>query len=369
MQNRKRSDILDDAVLDVKEPLHSKLRQQLRRIILTNFEHNQRFYSERELLRKFKLSQLTVRRALTDLVREGYLTTSARRGFFVCKKPETKSVGVFIPAQPNEAYGPSRILDVIASECRVRDYALHVYYTHENSSVEGLIEGLRGKQINERLLLCRQPMRTLFKLNHLLEKAGYVTVALGSGLESEYTGSFVGIDHDQEANLLIDHLLELGHQRILFLSQEPETMAVTGARLNAINRRMRGKDLRQARIISCGTALNQDSFKAAYLEMPKIVNLKPCPTAIMPLSSNGTWAALKFLLLNNFKIPAQFSLVCFDDHPGNDRLPVSLTSVCFELNTLVEQALDSLWGTEKRSQISLVKSHLIVRESTGPAPP
>jgi LacI family transcriptional regulator len=366
MEKRVKQELLNAAVSDVKEPLHSKLRQQLRKLILDKFEHNQRFFSERELLRKFKISQLTVRRSLTDLVQEGCLINSARRGYFVCKKTEIKSVGAFIPAQPSEVYGTMpEFLDSIASECRARDYPLHVYYTHPDDSVKALMDGVRDNPLNERLLLCRQPLGVLVKLNNQLEKAGYTTIALGSGLESEYTGRFVGIDHECEVNLVIDHLLGLGHEQIMFLINEPESLAVIKARLAAIKRRIARDDLKGVKITWCGTKLNEDSFAAAHREMQKIVSLKPRPTAIVPISGGGAWAAFKFLILNNFKIPKQFSLVSFDDVSGSDLLPIPLTSVRMDMKALVEPAVESLWSNQRSSPLLLVKPHLVIRESTG----
>ena len=68
---------------ELKQPLHVKVRQILREQILTEFKHGQRFYSERELMQKLNVSQATVRRAIQDLVGEGYLQTDPRRGFFI----------------------------------------------------------------------------------------------------------------------------------------------------------------------------------------------------------------------------------------------------------------------------------------------
>ncbi|MEI9997767.1 MAG: hypothetical protein WDO13_00615 [Verrucomicrobiota bacterium] len=46
---------------ELKQPLHTKVRQILRDQIQNAFKHDQRFYSERELMRMLKVSQPTVR--------------------------------------------------------------------------------------------------------------------------------------------------------------------------------------------------------------------------------------------------------------------------------------------------------------------
>src|SRR5260370_11994837 len=70
------------AANELKQPLHVKVRQILREQILNDFKHGQRFYTERELMQKLDVSQATVRRAVQDLVSEGYLQTDPRRAFF-----------------------------------------------------------------------------------------------------------------------------------------------------------------------------------------------------------------------------------------------------------------------------------------------
>src|ERR1700761_7598685 len=85
------------AATELKQPLHVKIRQILREQILNDFQHGQRFYTERELIKKLEVSQATVRRAVQDLVMEGYLQADPRKGLFVKQHEEVRYVGLVAP--------------------------------------------------------------------------------------------------------------------------------------------------------------------------------------------------------------------------------------------------------------------------------
>lgn len=67
-------------------PLYYQLKEILRSwIIEGHFDTGAKFPSEQELQRRFGVSRITVRRALTELVDEGFLTREQGRGSFVVK--------------------------------------------------------------------------------------------------------------------------------------------------------------------------------------------------------------------------------------------------------------------------------------------
>jgi GntR family transcriptional regulator len=68
-------------------PLHLQVRQNLLRSIQTGkLPLNAKLSSERELVELFGVSRITVRQALKDLEREGYLISYPGKGFYVADK-------------------------------------------------------------------------------------------------------------------------------------------------------------------------------------------------------------------------------------------------------------------------------------------
>lgn len=77
---------MDRALVDRNsaDPLHLQVRQSLlEEIARGGFQPGHRLPSERELCRRFQVSRVTLRRALSGLVGDGVLVASAGRGWFV----------------------------------------------------------------------------------------------------------------------------------------------------------------------------------------------------------------------------------------------------------------------------------------------
>jgi GntR family transcriptional regulator len=78
-----------DALVDRNNPapLHLQIRQNLLKSIEDGrLPLNAKLSSERELVKLFGVSRITVRQALKDLEREGYLTSHPGKGFYVADK-------------------------------------------------------------------------------------------------------------------------------------------------------------------------------------------------------------------------------------------------------------------------------------------
>jgi GntR family transcriptional regulator len=67
-------------------PLYHQLKEILRaKITAGEFDGDGPFPSERELVERYKISRMTVRRALSELVNEGFLIREQGRGSFVVR--------------------------------------------------------------------------------------------------------------------------------------------------------------------------------------------------------------------------------------------------------------------------------------------
>jgi GntR family transcriptional regulator len=74
-------------------PLYSQLREGLLALLKDGqFEEGDSFPTERELVQKYGVSRITVRRALDELVREGYLIARQGKGTFVAKPKLSRHV-------------------------------------------------------------------------------------------------------------------------------------------------------------------------------------------------------------------------------------------------------------------------------------
>ncbi len=78
----------------IKPPQKAEyLSEQLKsELISGGFEINSKFFSIPEMAKRFNVSPVTAHKAATTLVKQGYLRSEARRGYFVSAKPARKDI-------------------------------------------------------------------------------------------------------------------------------------------------------------------------------------------------------------------------------------------------------------------------------------
>jgi LacI family transcriptional regulator len=342
---------------ELKQPLHVKVRQILREQILNDFKHGQRFYTERELIQKLAVSQATVRRAVQDLVNEGYLQTDPRRGFFVQRHQEVRYVGLVTPAQ-GDHLEPEYI-----GICRQHNYVLNVHAFRESETAEDIMRLIRHKPSEERILMMGLTVELTLELGSRMQSEGYQHIVVGAKLAG-FTGGSVSLDHEGEVDQILDYLTGLGHERICFIVNEPKNLLITSLRADAVKKKLAQRNLGKSQLIYCDTRNWGNSFEAAYKKTHEIMQLKPTPTAIVPLSGVGAWAVLRYAIEHNIKVPQQLSIVCFDPMVNTNILPIPLTELVFSKEELADTALKLLWSDQASLSNELVTPKLLVREST-----
>lgn len=67
-------------------PVYYQIKQAIKHWIITKeFAPGEKIFSENELAEKFKVSRLTVRQAISQLIQEGFLVSKRGEGTFVTK--------------------------------------------------------------------------------------------------------------------------------------------------------------------------------------------------------------------------------------------------------------------------------------------
>ncbi|MDR0534551.1 MAG: GntR family transcriptional regulator [Verrucomicrobiales bacterium] len=348
------------AASELKQPLHSKVRQVLRERILHDFKHGQRFYSERELMQKLNVSQATIRRAIMDLVDEGYLQADPRRGFFVQRLQSTRYVGLVSPAAGMRLVMASA---EFAEICRRHNYILNIYGFHKTETVDDIMRAIQRKPSEERILLTGLTVDLTLELGLRLKSEGYQHAVVGARIAG-FTGGSVAQDHDAEVDMILDYLSKLGHKRILFLVNEPKNLLITNLRAEKIQQRLIERNLAEAQLVFCDTRNWGDSFEAAYKKTHSIMQSKNVPTAIVPLSGVGSWAVLRYAIEHDIKIPQQLSIIGFDPMINADILPIPLTELTFSQEERAEKSLKILWSEQPALLNELVTPKLVIRAST-----
>ena len=209
--------------------------------------------------------------------------------------------------------------------------------------------------------------RVLAEVQH----AGVVAVAVASGHDSDRMAS-IRIDNAAAARDLTEYLLSLGHRRFGFIKGHP-SHAVSQQRLQGFLAALAG-----AGIAPDSVRLEQGYFtyRSGLEAAERLLADEPYPTAIFAANDDMAAAAVSLAHRSGFEVPQDLSIAGFDDTPIAASVWPALTTIHQPVAAMARAAVDLLLeevcrhrdGTGAPRQL-LHPHTLIVRESTGSAPP
>jgi DNA-binding LacI/PurR family transcriptional regulator len=162
----------------------------------------------------------------------------------------------------------------------------------------------------------------------------------------------------------VDHLYQLGHRRIGFLSG-PSNLRSAMTRRSAFLKWLDHYGLlRDERLIETGNH-KIDGGDAA---MGRLLKISPRPSAIVASNDMTAFGALRAISGAGLRVPDDISVVGFDDIELCQVTQPPLTTIRLSRRELGERAFEALFtvlrGTSKAGREYLVNTHLIVRNST-----
>ncbi|MDD5139813.1 MAG: substrate-binding domain-containing protein [Verrucomicrobiales bacterium] len=345
--------------------LHLQVREHVRKLIMEDFKHGDKFFSEPVLIQRLGVSQGTVRRAMTDLAREGLLVRRVAMGTFVCKNNcERFSVAVFI-SDYNSPFEMA-LLEKLAVECRESRHRLKVVQTHLGKTADEALCGMEGSPQDTRVVLKGGNQKLTDQLSRTLTSRGFRSVNVDAFIPG-YAGSYVGVDNEAGIRLGFDHLFELGHRQIALLVDEPMELGSVIARRRAFERMVKERGLSQCPVWDCETKIGEDPFETASQKMGELWSEGTPVTAVFAVSDSGAWAALKWFSQRGIEVPKQVSVLGFDDDSPSRFVQPSLSTVAQPLARIAHEAMELLSDDSTSPRVKYLPPHLVIRESTGVA--
>ena len=358
-------DALDSLTL-VRLPLHAKVRENLRDLALQHFDDGAKFYTEPELIERLGVSQGTVRRALGDLAREGLLVRKVPQGTFVCKPaPQPLTVGIFMPQYDSPFL--MAVLEALSRASRQQKVGLRIYHTQQGENLVEALRKLTSPPSQERVVLLGETPSATRMLCANLWKRGYRIVSVDTLAPTDRCAS-LGVDNAAGIRLGMEHLLGLGHRRIALLVNEPAEIGNVRTRVEAFRAIVAQYRMQEARVFDCGTKLWEDSCMAARAKMDKVMVGPNRPTAIFAVSDPGAWTALQWLAERGIKVPAEVSVLGFDDDRPSQHVHPSLSTLRQPVKEMAQVVFQLLAAPIRPGQIQLLPPTLVIRKSTGRVP-
>jgi len=360
-------------------PLHAQVRRGLVDLIDRHFEDGQKFWTENILTEQLHVSRITVRRALHDLASAGLLDRRTAHGTFVRKRDGRagasvapadtfRSVGVLVPHYSSGFL--SELLEHIARECEAQGLRLRTYHLHQGDTPAGICAQMERPPREERLILLEADPKVTAGLTTALAEIGYRSVTLDVPDPDNPGGAHVGTDNAIGVRLAVEYLRRLGHRRIALLVNEPEEVPTVRERIAAFEAVCREQGVAEdCPVVRCGTRLWEDAFEASYRPLPALfAEETTAPTAVFATSDAGALATLRWLAARGVTVPAEVSVVGFDDERAARLATPALTTVAHPMADLAQEAVAMLRRPAQEGRVALLAPTLTVRESTAPAP-
>ncbi len=364
--------------------LHVQIQNQLRQLITSGqWVHGSQLPSENEFVHHLKVSRSTVRLALQRVEIEGLIQRFPGRGTFVvyqAAQVQAHPLVAFVTG-PFDSDALLWMLNGAEHEARARGYQIILKVVQPQDDELAVLQGLKKQNVAGVFIW---PGAEAAKSNpHITATYGALDLPMVVidrqiyGIECD----FVTSDHYAGASALMQHLIELGHQDIVFLSHAKTHLFAFQERYRAYADALQahGLPVRDPWLMSHDLDTEVNGHEAlrlsSSLNEPEVQRLKdylqtcqPCPTAIFALSDYVAIMAMRTLKILNIRVPDDMSVVGFDDIDLAGYLEVPLTTVAQDYFTLGKQASGQLFnrleGYSGSSVREVIPTRLRIRAST-----
>jgi DNA-binding LacI/PurR family transcriptional regulator len=363
--------------------LHVQLHNQLRQLILSGHWPNAtRIPSESQFAEHLKLSRTTVRLALQRAEIEGLIERIAGRGTFVAYA-STNARGSHLIAFLTSGFDAENqlvILTGIESEVKARGYQI-IFSTARNPQEEiSILKKLKKENAAGALLWPNANSPQGQEHNAIAYRQLHLPIVLIDRKIYGFDCDCVTSDNFGGAEALMEHLVELGHQHVAFLTHHEMALLSVMERHRAYCEVLEGAGLppippwligQPGKEIGAGYSLHASvDMKSPELLLIKeyMLNAEPRPTAIFALNDYLAVLAMRAMKLLNLKVPDSVSIAGFDDIDLAMHLEVPLTTVAQDSFTIGKRAaqllIDRIEGYSGPAVCEYIPTQLRVRSST-----
>lgn len=255
----------------------------------------------------------------------------------------------------------------VLEACKNDHYDVLIYPCRHNDPA--ILEDISDLVSNRRVdgLLLTPPISNVASVRRLIRKMAVpnVVIALAQMGDSKWT---VDTNDREVCAQMVHYLAGLGHQRIAFVLGHPDHIAVS-RRFEGYMDGMRESGLKVLRSL-CVQGYN--SFESGVKCARQLLNKKQPPTAIFCANDDMATGVGKVAHEMGITIPGELSIAGFDDIPLASQLYPTLTTIRQPTHDMAKLAAEllirRLRGESPEGIKTILKSELVIRDSTGPVP-
>jgi len=261
----------------------------------------------------------------------------------------------------------SSIQSGVLKACRTEHYDLLILpCVHDAPSLlDELGEFIASKRVDGLVIL--PPVSDVDGVQELLDENGVANIAISRKASSE-EGPSICTNDREICQSMVQHLSNLGHQRIAFVRNDPNHKAMSDRYLGYLD----GMAEAGLEVDESIIAQGDNSFESGINCGIELLALRSRPTAIFCANDHMAAGVMKVAHEQQLRIPKDVSIAGFDDAPLASRLWPELTTINPPLEAMAKRATENLIKLARNEdlieQTVVFDAELVIRQSTGPAP-
>lgn len=364
-------------------PLHVQLLNEIRhRILGGEWPAGSRIPPEHALEREAGVSRNTVRKSLDAARAEGLLDTVPGKGTYVTQRPGKQHgrrlIGYVVPYFRSSFDG--QLIRGAESALRPQDY--HIIFATSDGRLAEENRTLRLLQQDGVAGVLVWPVMADDPHRHLAELIrGGLPVGLMDRTFPGLEADVVMCDNFGGGYLATQHLIALGHRRIVFLCRPHMALMPVAERLRGYRQAMQdaGLDALKPALVGERQEIRTDYALRSYTDasgtdieqLRRYLISAGRATAIFAMNDLMAMQTLRAAELEGVNIPQDLSVVGFDDLDFVGHLRVPLTTVSQDPFAVGHEAARRLLeriaaGADGKAQQLVLPTRLVVRASTAP---
>lgn len=305
---------------------------------------------------QFRISKNTEQAILKAAKHYNYSPNRVARGL---RLKRTNTLGLIVPNISNFFF--SSIARRIERSARERGYSIILADSQDDEAVERKSVTILQESMADGIIIAPCGM----KCDHLVSvAAGNYPIICVDGYFPDTDLPYVISDHRGGALIATRHLLENGHRQIALIQGYPE-IQVSFDRLAGFRAAFEefGLDLNAEYIIG-----EQFTYESGYAAAEELLSRSDPPTGMFAVNNEIALGALHAIEDRGLSVPADISVVAFDDLPWMPHLRIPLTTIAQDyeqLGSKVVHLLDAqIKGqTEHQGAGMTVPTYLVERGS------
>ena len=275
------------------------------------------------------------------------------------KSGPTTTLGLLLADVTNPFF--ARLADSIVREARSRGVQVILMTTQEDARLEqDALDTLAARRVGG--VIATPTSTNAASWQRLIELDTNI-VFVDRYVEGVVEADHVSIDNERSAREATEHLLDLGHTRIGFISGPLSTTtgrARTEGHLATLARRGARVDSQ----LVCNIPFRGDQGADA---VGSLLNLADPPTAIIVANTAQVAASVRRIRQSSIRVPDDLSLIVFDDNPWTELFTPALTIMRQPIAMMaahsVDLALARLGGSAEPHSV-VIEAEFVVRSST-----